>query len=329
MAIIFEQSCLDELRSPRNFLSDSILEFYFNYLSKVVYPSDLIALVPPTISHFIGKSVDSDESKECIKSLGLNEKDLVMFPVNKRGVHWSVLVYHKVRARESGEVSHHFVHHDSMKGMNNDEAFQLYSIVREHVESPLGKTEAMAYYLGATPQQTNGYDCGLYVMAICKMICHWFCDDSPAKKLMWFEEVTQNVNRLFVGTMRPRVLRLIEEASCGRLGSVSCTLEAREEICYGCDSPKEEEADDFGTLAKRANDCGTLSLAPSSSTTSRGGFSTLLRPRVVQLKEGITIKGDHAAADGCVNDGPNDCDETCTHNSPSPRKRKLSPSVGR
>ncbi|EEF40279.1 conserved hypothetical protein [Ricinus communis] len=35
-----------------------------------------------------------------------------------------------------------------------------------------------------TPQQTNGYDCGIYVIAIARAICHWFHLKGVAKMMI-------------------------------------------------------------------------------------------------------------------------------------------------
>lgn len=272
--MIFKQSYLDELRNPNNYLSDIIIEFYFNYLSSI-HPSDSILFVPPTISFFIANSVDPAAIKECLKSLELTVKRLVIFPVNNGGIHWSLLVYYR--------DLDYFIHHDSMKGLNHWEASRLYRAVKEHVRPTSRKRrfypdEDPVFRPGLTPQQTNGYDCGLYVMAIAKVICQWYCNDDPEKKVTWIQEVEENVDVTLEFTLRPHVLELIEEASCGRLGSVSCAIEApkhatepkEEEGAGDRGPPKEDGASDRGTpkedgdsdrgtpKEEGANDRGTL-----------------------------------------------------------------------
>lgn len=284
--MLFTRSCLDELRTCQ-YLSDTIIEFYFNYMS-TVYTSDLITLVPPTISYMIANSVDPAARRECIADLKITEKDLVIFPVNEGhggGRHWSVLVFYRKQSENEKEKENHvFVHHDSMNGINHFAAYKLFRAIKGHVIRHKKKKMKMSRRIMRfanlpffdrdddndnyeavfrpflTPQQTNHYDCGLYVMAITKMICHWFCDGELVKdsEWLWLDEIRENVvNVALESTLRPRLLRLIQEASCGRLGSLSCTIEPGEERYFDYRhhqlSPNKEEAgdiNDFGATPK-------------------------------------------------------------------------------
>lgn len=117
----------------------------------------------------------------------------MIFPVNNSGIHWSLLVYYR--------DSDYFIHHDSMKGLNHWEASRLYRAVKEHVRPTSKKRrlypdrfyadEDPVFRAALTPQQTNGYDCGLYVMAIAKVICQWYCNDDPDKRVTWIQEVEE------------------------------------------------------------------------------------------------------------------------------------------
>ncbi|KAL8118360.1 hypothetical protein AgCh_016038 [Apium graveolens] len=232
--IFFKQSDLDELRNERRYLSDVFIEFYFTYLSSI-HPSDSILFVPPTISFLLANSEDEDDIKDCVKPLQLPYKDLIFFPVNNGGLHWSLLVYNR--------EFNLFAHHDSLSGLNNSEARELYLAVRDcvHDKESLryrvefrnkrrqmdGPSDHVPGYIGAsTPRQTNGFDCGLYVMAMAKAICKWFC--SGVREGNWLREIDKLDDTVGI-TMRPHVLQLIRDASEGRLGSVSCTIE--EERC--------------------------------------------------------------------------------------------------
>ncbi|KAK1363121.1 hypothetical protein POM88_038682 [Heracleum sosnowskyi] len=233
--IFFKQSDLDELRNERRYLSDVFIEFYFTYLSSI-HPSDSISFVPPTISYLLASLEDEDDIEDCVKPLELPSKDLIFFPVNNGGLHWSLLVYNR--------QLNLFAHHDSLGGLNDEEARELYDAVKDCVHESESfrykvgfrnkrrlmegnSSQVPRYITATTPRQTNGYDCGLYVMATAKAICKWFCAGGVREKT-WEREVEKLDDNVGI-TMRPLVLQLIRDAKEGRLGSVSCTIE--EERC--------------------------------------------------------------------------------------------------
>lgn len=237
--ISFKQSDLDELRNERKYLSDVFIEFYFTYLSSI-HPSDSILFVPPTISFLLANSADEDDIEDCVKPLELPNRDLIFFPVNNGGIHWSLLVYN----REFNV----FAHHDSLSGLNNSEANELYLAVRDcvHETESLryrvefrnkrrhmdGLSRVPGYVKASSPRQENGFDCGLYVMAMANAICKWFC--SGVREGNWLPEIEKLDGTVGI-TMRPLVLQLIRDASEGRLGSVSCSIEEEK-----CDNKIEE-----------------------------------------------------------------------------------------
>ncbi|XP_074324662.1 uncharacterized protein LOC141661550 [Apium graveolens] len=79
-----------------------------------------------------------------------------------------------------------------------------------------------------TPRQKNGFDCGLFVMAIAEAICRWFCEEGEEKS--WIGKINEMVGDSLVSTMRTRVLELIRDASSGGLGTVSCTIEEEKSV---------------------------------------------------------------------------------------------------
>uniref|UniRef100_A0A803KVQ7 Ubiquitin-like protease family profile domain-containing protein n=1 Tax=Chenopodium quinoa TaxID=63459 RepID=A0A803KVQ7_CHEQI len=180
MDVVLRDSDLDTLRGPC-FLNDQIIAFYFSYLFSSS-KSDDILLVKPSISVFLAKCEDDKSVEEFAQSCRLSSKRLVLFAINDNddygGSHWSILVYDRTK--------NSFLHYDCMEGVNNFHAMKLYDAVKEFmgpggesVSKPLGaaKPESVAVTTPAvfieckTPQQSNGYDCGLYVLAIARAIC--------------------------------------------------------------------------------------------------------------------------------------------------------------
>lgn len=62
-----------------------------------------------------------------------------------------------------------------------------------------------------TPQQSNGYDCGLYVIGIAGAICQWYTSNYKPKEDNWFTTVEEHVTVSLELNMLTEVLRLIEE----------------------------------------------------------------------------------------------------------------------
>ncbi|XP_057951924.1 NEDD8-specific protease 1-like [Malania oleifera] len=129
-----------------------------------------------------------------------------------------------------------FFHHDSMEGVNGSHALKLFDSVKgfmgtdslEPSPSKLSskgrskrkkisgsETEVLAAPLsfmeGSTPQQTNGYDCGLYVMAIARIICQRHAKTSKGSIESWFSAIEKHVTPSVEMTMRSEVMGLIQD----------------------------------------------------------------------------------------------------------------------
>ncbi|KAL5581176.1 hypothetical protein UlMin_013618 [Ulmus minor] len=206
--VVLRREDLDILSGP-NFLNDRIIEFYFSYLASS-NPSDDILLVPPSISFWITNFPDKDSLKDFVEPLNLPDKRLVLFPVNDNndvsvaagGSHWSLLVYER--------KTNLFVHHDSNGGMNKWQARKLYNAVS------YAATDAKYIDFTDSPQQVNGYDCGLYVTAIARVICLWYNEhkndeqvEDNVEDYLWLSAVKEQVTPSAVARMRTEILELI------------------------------------------------------------------------------------------------------------------------
>lgn len=207
--VVLRRSDLDILSGPY-FLNDRIIEFYFSYLSSCLVSQDIL-LVPPSIAFWILNCPDATYLKEFIEPLKLPEKKLVIFPVNDNddmslaegGSHWSLIVYER-----NGNV---FVHHDSNHGMNKIKARKLFSAVVGFMGDSTSASNGKYLDCVDSPQQTNGYDCGVYVIAIARAICCWY-ESSEHKDAegMWFSFVKEQVTSTVVSQMRKEILQLIK-----------------------------------------------------------------------------------------------------------------------
>ncbi|XP_022953908.1 NEDD8-specific protease 1-like [Cucurbita moschata] len=190
----------------RNYLNDTIIDFYFAYLS-ATYQSNEILSIPTSVSFLLGNTLDWDIFISTIESLNLHEKKLIFFVVNDNsnvsssgGSHWSLLVYCRKRNL--------FMHYDSLSTMNSEPAFTLYESVSGYINyDPAEFMECRA------PRQNNGYDCGLYVMETARVIYeHYFNVDQFRSK----DEISGPINvmrsvksKYVESNMRSEMMQLI------------------------------------------------------------------------------------------------------------------------
>lgn len=208
--VVLRRSDLDILSGPY-FLNDQIIEFYLSYLSSC-HPSQDILLVPPSIAFWIIQCPVAEAFKDFLDPLHLSDKELVLFPINNNddvneaegGSHWSLLAYYR--------NANLFVHHDSSRSMNATPAKKLYKAVVGYMG--LSESGSKAHYLEWTdsPRQANGYDCGLYVTAIARVICDWYVNSKKTDANdLWFSTVKEQVTPSAVACMRSDILDLIRD----------------------------------------------------------------------------------------------------------------------
>ncbi|KAK2972762.1 hypothetical protein RJ640_019410 [Escallonia rubra] len=237
---VLRSSDLDILRGPC-YLNDQIIGFYFQYLASSFDCDDLL-LVSPSLSFWLAHTQDLDN--QSVASMNFSNKEVIIFSVNDNedfgghddGSHWSLLVYDR--------SMNAFVHHDSMQGANNLHAVKLYEAVKPFVggasssstkpkssssstrnnkkkkkeptankPKPSAASNAPPAFIerSSTPQQTNGYDCGLYVIAIARIICQWHASNSKKKAENWFPALEKHVNASVELSLRDEVVKLIED----------------------------------------------------------------------------------------------------------------------
>lgn len=205
--VVLRRSDLSILSGP-HFLNDRIIEFYFSYLP-LIYPSSDIYLVPPSIAFWLQNCTDEETLKDFVEPLNLPAKTLVIFAVNNNddvtaaeaGTHWSLLVFYR--------FANIFVHHDSLRGSNCAYSRTLYESVARY----MGNSDSHIPYLEheLSPQQQNGYDCGLFLIAIAEVICKWYTSSNRVDgEHLWYSDVKEQVTPSSVSEMRGGILNLIE-----------------------------------------------------------------------------------------------------------------------
>ena len=100
-----------------------------------------------------------------LQQRGFAAARLALFAVNNNpdveqaggGSHWSLLAY--------AAADNAFRHFDSMAGTNRQAARRVYEAAA--AAAPPGAR----YVEQPAPQQANGYDCGVYVLALAQLLC--------------------------------------------------------------------------------------------------------------------------------------------------------------
>mmetsp|Transcript_27528 Transcript_27528/g.46078 ORF Transcript_27528/g.46078 Transcript_27528/m.46078 type:complete len:233 (+) Transcript_27528:446-1144(+) len=157
--VLLRSEDIDLLRGP-HWLNDQVIAFYFEYLTREKYRSapDGPVFVNGATSFLLANSSAADV-EETVAALQLAERPLILFAVNNNpwvdvaegGSHWSLLVSWKNR----------MCHCDSAGGTNRAAAQQLALKLAPHL-SAHGATPMLE---ARTPQQVNGYDCGMHLLA--------------------------------------------------------------------------------------------------------------------------------------------------------------------
>lgn len=148
---ILRQSDIDLLLGP-HWLNDNLIGFWFEFLQNKLCHDSEACLISPEVSQFI-KLGSSEDTALMIEPLGLQSKSLIILPINDSssfdspgGSHWSLLIYSRVEKT--------FYHLDSMGGINSREANKTASKL---------KLSSLKMVELDCAQQTNGWDCGIYV----------------------------------------------------------------------------------------------------------------------------------------------------------------------
>lgn len=155
----------DELLGKK-WLTDGTIQAYFEILNSCILSSYRAVAINPVLSHAI-KCVD--DFKHFVEPHNLVSKDFIIIPVNDSvvldqagGSHWSVLFYSK--------HDHHFYHYDSVNNFNESHA----KLIAKKLSSFLKNDESEPRFTSVKgPQQSNGYDCGVYMICVTEVL---ICD---------------------------------------------------------------------------------------------------------------------------------------------------------
>lgn len=138
-------------------LNDQIISFYMEYLETIVYKENKdILFVSPEVVQCI-KLVSKEEMSIFLDPLNGAEKSFIFFPLNDNdedragGSHWSLLVFSRPEQT--------FYHFDSLNNTSIKPYFTFLRNLSYALRCPDFDVKSPACV-----KQTNGYDCGIYVI---------------------------------------------------------------------------------------------------------------------------------------------------------------------
>uniref|UniRef100_A0A7S2U1H3 Ubiquitin-like protease family profile domain-containing protein n=1 Tax=Lotharella oceanica TaxID=641309 RepID=A0A7S2U1H3_9EUKA len=178
-----------------HYLNDNLIGFAFKYLENVMFPKTDFLFVHPGGAFVISHEDDPEDLLDTVNGIGIStEKKLIFFPVNdggntsmqfttsSQGSHWALLVYDSEQRK--------FFYYDSSGSSNRIPALRLarqlnavlpcgapqknedsnQTATSSEARVMVVKSSAPIVVESKCPQQTNGYDCGLYAIAVARAL---------------------------------------------------------------------------------------------------------------------------------------------------------------
>lgn len=209
LILSFHNVCLREsdvsLLGGPFWLNDTLISFCFEYFRHVQFANNdngrpKISFVTPDIVQ-LAKFYDTEALAPVVEALNWPDHELILFPVNDNsssteagGTHWSLLVYRK--------MTDLFEHYDSSSGSPNYKvSVQVARVVHPIFSRQKKKTKIININ---SPQQKNGYDCGVYLIFFAECVARNFV--SGRNSAPTFNHTTQND----FATYREKLKDLIE-----------------------------------------------------------------------------------------------------------------------
>lgn len=186
---LLRKSDIQLLKGP-NWLNDTLISFYFEYLEIDCFKnSSHLLFVPPDVTQCV-KISPLRELDVFLAPLEAKNRDFIFFALNNNehiessgGTHWSLLVFsHRER------MIYHF---DSSRGMNQDQAVELAEKLMNYFGFPSVGRICEPNCL----QQSNGYDCGTYVLCHAELIASYVLSGKKVEEVPVLGRETVNRKR--------------------------------------------------------------------------------------------------------------------------------------
>ena len=127
-----------------------------------------VMFIPPQTIQFF-RFFPPDVAKTAIPNFNIFKAEIALFPFvdasspMDTGTHWSLLVWHTKGSKNEPQIIEYL---DSHGGYNTETAKKLVEILTNLYEITDYKLE-----FSQVPQQNNGFDCGMFVIAFMKHYC--------------------------------------------------------------------------------------------------------------------------------------------------------------
>lgn len=196
---VLRESDVALLRGPL-WLNDTLISFYFEYLSDTVYKdyAGKVLFVGPEVTQCL-KGAAASELSIFLDPLNAKEKEILFFALNDNrvyersgGTHWSLLFYNR--------CENTIFHYDSMSGTNYRQAAQLSGKLTQYF-SPTGKAD---FEEAECSQQNNGHDCGIFVLCHAEFLMNHYIARSSSQDFV-------NLSRETVARKRHEILDIISK----------------------------------------------------------------------------------------------------------------------
>ncbi|KAJ3381668.1 SUMO1 sentrin specific peptidase 8 [Chytriomyces hyalinus] len=146
-----------------HWINDAVIAYAFELL---LHPSSSI-LMTPAVAHLL-VNLDQESALGLSASMSLDKAETVFIPVNDSteldspgGSHWSLLVYSR--------AANAFFYYDSLNKYNISAAKRVQRRFAKLIQKHKG--DAAPYFQEMDVQaQINGYDCGMYVIAMTQLL---------------------------------------------------------------------------------------------------------------------------------------------------------------
>lgn len=185
------------VQSRTAWLNDACINFFFELIKHRLDKSARIQFMDPSVvSFFVHQCIDEEEIKDFVDGVSFPVTGKIFIPVNdtmvqstawhtRGGSHWSLMLV----VKSNSEVQ--FWHFDSMGNRGNKRA-------AEDIATKIGANcfdMALPTVIpAATPPQSNGYDCGIHMLAAVQIFATMEEMDLKSHETRLRQEIQDNPN---------------------------------------------------------------------------------------------------------------------------------------
>ena len=206
----------DDVRnvSSPNWLTDGIIHFVYDYFTHEYFEhkNNDILYLSPIMSYMLMHENDEECLNDAINGSHLKNSNytLIFMPIidktiaisgDNSGSHWSLLVYNKTK--------HTFYHYNSSNSSlmyNNQLAKQLAYKLAPY----LSINNPNYHNIVDCPQQTNSFDCGVYLLIFTMLLSRMHINEKMNKKDDYSSIDTNSVTPLLVSNFRLNIKKWVD-----------------------------------------------------------------------------------------------------------------------